>query len=371
MRYSKYFISILSAVTLIACSNDDLIDGSSTEPVYDATLSLAIQGENGVLQSPNGLRTKANESTSNHPDFIKRLTIAVYQGQNVVAVKDSTNAAGVYGIEDIKVPAGAVSLQVFANLEGETYTTTSTFPSSLDLENEKNGNLKMNSGALNYTLAPGHNYIGKVDNPVGTVITNDSIKLTRYVSRVHLSGLTFNLSDNFKEGVESATFQLDTLFFANVKAQSLLTASNGNYEAADATWSYGACADSLGQYKAVTEGLELKNWLNYDFKTAPSYKNYFFDNNYNYIEGLALDRNVVLNWSVTTPSKTYSHVADKNNFGADGYVNESSDENNPKLLVVRGRIAVTYRSGQTDTSPNGYYAVVINDPATKQRYEGM
>ncbi len=373
MRYSKYFITVLSAFALIACTDNDLIEGPTPPaPDYDATLSLAIKGQ-------GKLHTKAMVA-QNHPDFIKRLTIAVYQAGSLVSVKDTVNTSGVSGIEEIKVPAGSVSLQIYANLEGDTYSADN-FPEILSLSDEKNGNLKMNSGLLPFDLAPGHNYIGygvkgqiSVDHngiPVsGLELLGDSIKLTRYISRVHLSGLTFKLSDNFSEGVASASFQLDTIFFANVKSQSLLSPNGSSYEQiTNPTFLYGACADSLGQYKADNTNRMFMDWLNYDVITSPLYQKYSFDTAYEYITGLGLDKNIVLEATPDQPA-TYLLSTGKSHIGSYAYVYENADVQNPTLIVLKGQYSVTYNSGATASFPNRYYAVVINDPASNQGFTG-
>lgn len=375
MRYSKYFITVLSAFALIACTDNDLIEGPTPPvPDYDATLSLAIKGQ-------GKLHTKAMVA-QNHPDFIKRLTIAVYQAGSLVTVKDTVNTSGVSGIEEIKVPAGSVSLQIYANLEGDTYTTDN-FPEILSLSDEKNGNLKMNSGILPFDLAPGHNYIGygakgqiSVDHngmPVsGLELQGDSIKLTRYISRVHLSGLTFKLSDNFSEGVASASFQLDTIFFANVKSQSLLSPNGSSYEqTTNPTFLYGACADSLGQYKADNTNRTFMDWLNYDFKSdvRPSpFVKYVFDQSFEYTS--VSDSKKTFSWTVENPLDTYILSSGKSHIGSYAYVYENSDAQNPTLIVLKGQYSVTYKSGTTALFPNRYYAVVVNDPATNQGFIG-
>ena len=158
MRLNISCIVILMTLGFFSCSNDESEGLGKKAIAYDATLMMAV---NHDIQTT----TKADATSTNGNDFIQKLSIAVFQNDVLVQYKDTTNAAGVYEIRGVKVPAGVVKVIMFANaniINGIIGTTTYAefVNQKLSLSDEANGDLAMTSGILDQTLRPGQNYVG-------------------------------------------------------------------------------------------------------------------------------------------------------------------------------------------------------------------
>ena len=379
MKLKISCIAILMALALFSCSDEDNGTGKK-EIVYNATLSLGVKNE---------IATKADDLSKapNSSAYIKKLTIAVFQSDVLVALKDTTAADdnGVYSIEEVKVPAGVVKAFVFANLPSTVtsgWATGTTLLSDiqkngvLDLSNEMNGSLAMTSDELDYTLRAGYNYVGYTTTPgaaavdltkgikvAGYELTGAVVPVTRYISRVQLTKITLAPSDLYSKDITAASFELDTLFFASVKDKCMLLASgttDQKYESANADFWSGAFATISGSLKASTAGT-VKDFLCYNFTKAQSISEiqskYSFDNKFFYTDSRTPDQKITLTWPNGT---TYKDSPD-DVLGSYAYVYENSSTTDPTLLVVKGKYSYTIKGGATVTMSDRFYTVKVND----------
>ena len=378
MRGNKYLIGFLIAFVCFSCTdaNRNNIDNSEKDINYDAVISFTVQ-------TPYADITRADDavSSNNHPDSIRRLTVFVYQNNQLIAYKDSVNLNGVYAIPELKVSSGELQLYVFANLKQKlTEKATLADLESLDLLDEKNGNLTMKSESLSCSAFPGHNYIGfgnqqgaeiVVDHNgtavSGIELTGSPIQMVRYVSRIHLSAIRYKLSANYDDDVNFSWYKTDTIFYANINQFSrLLPDAGGSYQpASDAglSWLHGAYAKATGTLKddSGTDKAYPRYLFSYKSNSVTSVAKYPFDNGYYYSGKQEATHN--LNHYSYNPNPLSAFLPpDKNHFGSYCYVYENAMVTKPTLLIVVGTLRITYKSGLTKEFTNCYWTVVVNAP---------
>lgn len=379
MRSINFYMLIVALLALVGCSDNEIPgDPGNKGVIYDATLSLAIKNP-GVKMKASGVDPTA--VSANDPSAIHRLTAVVFQGDIQVAFKDSidvsSSQSGISGLEEIKIPAGILKLYMFANLTDADKTSVSGAASptalealSISLNDEKSGNLRMSSNQLNITANPGRNYYGYSAVSDGAIISQDSIPMKRFISRVHLSSIALKLSDNFGGSSTPATFKLDTMFFSNLKGNATLADASEN-NGTNLVWIDGAFNSTTGQYKTITTA-SATNSRRYDFNNAPSslasmQNLYAFDNAYEYSGGIIIDGNNITlsntNMPYTSPKAKSSHV------GMYTYTYENTNAQNPTVLVVQGDLTLTL-NGVPVLYKDRFYTVPVNFEYTSS-YDGV
>lgn len=427
MKLNNYFVAILTALALFSCS-DDIGDGQKGNPeqeiVYDATLSLAINGEGKITKASSAEKAEtAKAFHQNSWSYINRLSVAVFaEGDNgvfsLVAFRDSIGdkyvrkegepiqdamhtGNSVDQVREISVPAGQVKLIVMANvvIPENLRKTGTTLASYQDLEldwadeNEINGNLSMSSGVLDYTLRPGHNYIGYNQSVGETSVDHDGVQIGGYeiagkkiwlyrnVAWIQLEKITLRPSADFA-GVD-AIFRMDTFFVANVKTKSkLVFDTDGSVEISGDGQIFisGALGDETGSLKPDAQ--TTNDLFAYDCKnpveTLTALHNKYFYANYYYgfasgkvdgRTGEGVDGGGDLKPIQIQYPNDNSHYGGGpgTRIGIPFYVYENqSVDGLHTLLVVKGE----YKYKPSKSKPwvvyeNRYYAIVVNDEGAK------
>lgn len=408
MKFYSSFFTILSALVLCtSCSEHDVIeDNTEPEIVYDATFSLSVNHTEKIKTKAAG-DGKVGTIT-NLPGYIGTLSLAVFQGDELVAFSEKKDAEnGVYKIEEIEVPSGNVKVVLLANVDVDAkYQKVGTKLSDYQnmfvyLENEINGSLSMSSGFLNYSFNPGHNYVGysettgeiTVDHDgtpvVGSELSGEKIKMIRNVSRVDLNNVYLKPKNEYK-GMGNVTFQVKEFFVANVKSQSkLILDDKGSVEidgsSSDFWWS--------GQFAATTGALKVgeateKSSLSYNVVTPPMSADemnslYPFVNNdmsvcggdiFGHVKGFDTpveDKIITYNPNVDYSSTQggYPHVGGYGPFiplGTYFHIYENKDlGDNRTLFVVKGDYTYYPVKGQQKVWKDRYYTVVVNKDNSK------
>lgn len=386
MKLNNFLITCLATLAMFSCSDNDIIDdGKEPTIIYDATLSLAVN-DNKI--------TKADEEAP-YPgtlDFIGRLSVAVFQGDKLVAFADSSNAdKGVYGIKELNVPSGNAKVLVLANtvvpddLKAVGTATLDNYQNfKINLDKEITGQLTMSSGVIDCSIRAGHNYMGygktgsmDVDHN-GSMISGvgliaKPIEMIRNIAWIQLYQLKVNVKDpEYGFGYGKISFTLKKIYLRNVKNKSLalLTSSKSTEDNQSLMWN----------------GVE-QNFLAYDWTNAPKNKEqynkcYFFLNN---MWDFFLDFNS--DWPGVKPvvieNNSTSIPGGDNGQGAGGglphgsqfYVYEntdtSDDNKNLTALIVEGDYS--YYPNQYAQSPtvieNTCYTVLVNDLGKSAIYE--
>lgn len=417
MKFYSSIITILSAFVLFSsCEKHDIIeDNEVPEIVYDATFSLAVKHNGKVKTKAEESEKPEDEIKSKNHDFIKNLTLAVFQNEILVAFKeekseesdDPTKIKGVYKIEELEVPSGNAKVLLLANVNiGETYrevgkTKLSSFQEmTVHLEKEINGSLSMCSGILNFTFAPGHNYVGYSNTPGnvtvdvekgihvdGKELVGSAIAMKRTVSRVYLEYLGLHPKKEF-QGVGNVTFTIKDYYIANVKNESKLVPNNeGSVEMNSTDPSFWWCGNFTEEEGALKAGEATKNlWMYYDVTNPPTTGSemnglYPFLNNDRLVcEGLIFGRDADKN-STFVNKIDYQQIDYKEDphimfgfiipLGTYHYVYENhSLGTNKTLLIVKGDYTYTpVKGGKAQTLKDRYYTVVVNEKNILSNHE--
>lgn len=380
MKLNISFLSILLACTFFSCSSDETPGVEVPERVYDATLSLMIK------DNEKNVGTKADVSIDNIANkfalqtFVNRLFLAVFDAKGkLVSTSEAESVLNenekydpVLEINDVKIPSGKLQLLLLANvtvpqnlkvIDAESEITINDYKKlSHQLDEEKNGDLTMNSGILEYDAVAGQNYIGVSETTGGFVLDKNPIKIVRNIADVLLYSLSLQPSSNYKGS--SAKFTLKKIFVANVKNSSSLVSDNywGKVEDSDAGW-WSGYTEQTGALNAP--GAEEKNFLCYDVEKAPTsmeeynkrfpYLNRWWD---------LSERGVILGESGEPVAILPEHGLSFGGgypLGVNFYVYENMDSEYHTLLVVQGDFEYIPdgTSGIVKYSDR-FYTVVIN-----------
>ncbi|MFV0581311.1 MAG: fimbrial protein [Parabacteroides gordonii] len=389
MNLKAYFAAFFITVGLFSCSEDRVIDENpEPEIVYDATLSLVLKHDT------TSVKTKANTNLNQHYNFVKKISVAVFQRDKLVSFKEASSNSGVYQLDEIKVPAGAVKLVVLANtnvgedLQKTSKTDITSYENMLcTLDNEINGSLSMSSGFLAFDLVAGHNYIGYGDAPGNISVSHSGTS----VNGVELKGAPIQLTHNVANilfynlklrpvkpeyiGKGDVKFTLKEMFLTDAKSysKSIWVKSNGINstvevkpndpnlpQSVDQFWWSG---DAIGSFP---EDASQKNFFKYDYINYPKdmeafNKLYYFVNGIwdvpfkEHIPG-SEEKKTISN----SPAEQFGYGGGLP-FGVDFYTYENTDESRPTALVLKGDYSYCPNvAGEYETIEDTYYTIVIN-----------
>lgn len=404
MNLKTVFSVLFIAVGLFSCSDDHVIDENpEPEIVYDATLSIALKNDAA------NAKTKADADGIWYPNTVKNLSVAVFQKGILVGFGEAVNQNGVYKLEDIEVPSGAIKLVVLANTKLESnlkqkgVTAISLYENlKSNLSTEISGNLSMSSGFLNFDLRAGQNYIGygsqqgnidadKEGNSIaaGVELKGSPIQLIRNMSRVFLYHLDVNPTKEEYKGYGEVSFQLKEIFLTNVKScsKSIWTASNDEAETTvevvgneidlpinggDKFWWNG------GSIGVAPEDATKKEFLGYDFVAPPGnieeYNNKYFHTNHRW-ERVFGDKDHAIDGTkgplvATNDDNSRLGYGGGLPLGVDFFVYENTDNNTPTAMVIKGDY--TYypvKNGVAVTISDTYYTIVINKEGKSAKFK--
>lgn len=404
MNLKTVFSVLFIAVGLFSCSDDHVIDENpEPEIVYDATLSIALKNDAA------NAKTKADVDVDGiwYPNAVKNLSVAVFQKGILVGFGEAVNQNGVYKLEDIEVPSGAIKLVVLANtklddnLKQKNVTTISSYENlKSNLGTEISGNLSMSSGFLNFDLRAGQNYIGYGSQPgninadkdghsiaAGVELKGSPIQLIRNISRVFLYHLDVKPTKDEYRGYGKVSFQLKEIFLTNVKScsKSIWTASDD--EAETTVEVFGDEADlpinsgdkfwwNGGSIGVAPDDATKKDFLGYDFVSPPGdikgYNSKYFHTNHRWESVLGDDYAIA-----GTDGKLVATNDDNNRLGYGGglplgvdfFVYENTDKKTPTAMVIKGDY--TYfpvEDGEAVTISDTYYSIIINEKGRSANY---
>lgn len=404
MNLKTVFSVLFIAVGLFSCSDDHVIDENpEPEIVYDATLSIALKNDAA------NAKTKADADGIWYPNTVKNLSVAVFQKGILVGFGEAVNQNGVYKLEDIEVPSGAIKLVVLANTKLESnlkqkgVTAISLYENlKSNLGTEISGNLSMSSGFLNFDLRAGQNYIGysskqgniDADNDgnaiaAGVELKGTPIQLIRNISRVFLYHLDVNPTKDEYKGYGEVSFQLKEIFLTNVKScsKSIWTASDD--EAKTTVEVVGDEADlpinggdkfwwNGGSIGVAPEDATKKEFLGYDFVTPPNdieaYNQKYFHTNRRWVDVFSYYKHTID--GTNGPLIAINNAKSRLGFGAglplgvDFFVYENTNGNTPTAMVIKGDY--TYypvKNGAAVTISDTYYTIIINEEGKSANYK--
>lgn len=412
MNLKTVFSVLFIAVGLFSCSDDHVIDENpEPEIVYDATLSVVLKHDTTKVKTKADADKDKNEHWSLSKNFVSKLSIAVFQRDKLVKYAEASSSdEGIYELNEIKVPSGAVKIIVLGNTDisgdlQEVGTDLDSYKESVSkLEKEKYGYLSMSSGVLEYNLRAGHNYIGygkstgtitvnHGDTPVsGVELTGSPIKLTRNAARVFLYKLTINPKIEY-QGVDDVRFKLKEIFLTNVKGYSKCIwkskGSNTTVEVASDS-QYENFWQAGGYIGAMPTDVYLENAFNYNFidypETIDEYNHLYPQTNGRWdrvmqppkddevpSEGIPAHIPGENEEELTIVSNsTKTHIGYGGGFpiGVDFFVYENTDEARPTALVIKGDYSYCPKNkGEYETIEDTYYTIVINEEGLSAKFE--
>lgn len=404
MNLKTVFSVLFIAVGLFSCSDDHVIDENpEPEIVYDATLSVVLKHDTTKVKTKADTDKDKNEHWSLSKNFVSKLSIAVFQRDKLVKYAEASSSdKGIYELNEIKVPSGAVKIIVLGNtdISGDLQkvgTDLDLYKESVSkLEKEKYGYLSMSSGVLEYNLRAGHNYIGygkstgtitvnHGDTPVsGVELTGAPIKLTRNAARVFLYLIKINPKAEY-QGVGNVKFTLKEIFLTNVKGYSkciwesqdnsttVEVASGNQYE------NFWQAGGSIGTMPEDVFNVEA---FNYNFANPPQDIEEY-NELYPQTNGI-WDRVMQPQEGDNIPSEGIpAHIPGQNKeeltlatgtaiaqlgygggfpIGVDFFVYENTDEARPTALVIKGDYSYCPKNeGEYEIIDDTYYTIVINE----------
>lgn len=376
-----------------SCSdNDDPVNLTITPVVPDATLSMAVQTD---AKTKGGFIEDGGASVTPSWDFqVKTLTAVVFNNgaytkesnvpvESIAAVftQNYANPSDKPIIEG-EVKSGDVYLLLIANLEPDVLATlTSSVNSSnpndrlkvadvlklaTSLSNEGKGKgLTMSSDVKQLTIVPGINFVGfgpkgtlNVDG-IGTgteIYGSNPVDLVRTVAAINLTGVLLpETPDSEKPEYQNVSFTLDSVFVANVKSKAGIGTLSPD-------------VTTIEQSALDTDGT-----LNTDFYLAPlkyanrtgKYKTGNAKGDDAMLRVLSEAKKIdaktntninttTLDWTNTTEvAPCYVYPNQNGETGVEGSKNYT-------LLVLRGTYQYSI-AGKTETEPNRYFTVIVND----------
>lgn len=413
MNLKTVFSVLFIAVGLFSCSDDHVIDENpEPEIVYDATLSVVLKHDTTKVKTKADANNDGNAHWSLNKNFVSKLSIAVFQRDELVKYAEASSPDnGIYELNEIKVPSGAVKIIVLGNTDisadlQEVGTNLDSYKESVSkLEKEKYGYLSMSSGVLEYNLRAGHNYIGygkstgtitvnHGDTPVsGVELTGAPIKLTRNAARVFLYLIKINPKEEHK-GVGNVKFTLKEIFLTNVKGYSKCI-----WESQDNSTTVEVASDSQfdnfwqagGSIGKMPEDVFNVKAFNYNF-TSPPKDIEEYNKLYPQTNGIWDRVMQPQEEGGNVPSEGIpAHIPGENKdeltlisdaaiaqlgygggfpIGVDFFVYENTDKARPTALVIKGDYSYCPKNkGEYETIEDTYYTIVINEKGLSANFE--
>lgn len=288
MKLTKILLPVLSVFLLASCSDDD---GKSQEidkaTLQDASITIAVSsGDKQVTRSET-------EAGNNAEKDLNNFAVIYAIGDEVVGYGyrtkndyvDSTACVGLKAAAD----GTKYKMLVIANAgdglikkNGEVVTFSEKAPSFswayyqdliVNLETQTNAkSFVMTNLSQEITVVPGFNYIGNGywENKGGHVVkeyeefVNDNAKsyvfVQRVAARVELYTLKIDWKDEDLKNIEGLRFCLDSIFMANVRENSYITADDDVLENEAAGYLYGNGKNSIKGTDIVASS-EYAEWL--------------------------------------------------------------------------------------------------------------
>lgn len=306
MKLKNYFLYMLAAGAMIACSDD--IDGPNNKEIEpNATLSLAIE---------SNLVSKAGVAINNNVDpernVIKDITVAVFDDgayggtytnnlNPLKAVGTITLAedAPVKEVTDIEIVGGKLKVLVLVNVQDKlsaadkaklttnsNVTLDAVMKMQTDLDDESANYLTMSSAVISVTTL--ENYLnclgytadqitGKSPHAINdlemidsrglstsTEVTEKGVKVYRTPSRVQLNSII--LSTEETDFGTAISLKIDSVFVVNVKQYSNVASANawGFVESTTNQWYDGAFASNVFPGTGVLKQHGVAGATNYE-----------------------------------------------------------------------------------------------------------
>lgn len=248
MNLKNLMYATMVACAFASCSKDDVPEIPTPGTDGDVTLSLKVAAPLSTATAPlstvaGALSTKSIGSvTEGDADTkITSLTTYVFDVQTKTLEAVGTTKVSDTEVQTTGIKAGTKKVIVLANVTPEkavpgTTTYDDFIGQSLEnLENEKNGNLSMNSQVFDVVLKAGViNYLGYTDVPAGgnkvlntanAAVSETPVKLFRNVAKVVLKKITYSPKNN--DRYPNAALEIENVYILNGRSTTNIVGAAG------------------------------------------------------------------------------------------------------------------------------------------------